>query len=207
MQVLEANTTSRAYGVSGDGNLVVGEATLPSRAFVWTPSAGMQFLTALDGSISGSARAVNFDGSIIVGTSRTAATGPAGTMWINGVPQQLFGATPNITDFTPRGVNDDGSVIAGLVGIGAFAYAGVWTPSTGAMLLSDFLDANGVTLPAGSEFTSCNALSADGLTFGGEIFIDGHRQGYVATVPGPTGSALLGVLVALKSMRRRPVED
>jgi len=71
--------TSRAYGVSVDGNVVVGWSSSPNgtynyraEAFRWTAADGMQGLGDLPGGPFDSwAQAVSGDGSVIVGTSLT----------------------------------------------------------------------------------------------------------------------------------------
>ncbi|HQU73354.1 MAG TPA: hypothetical protein PLG66_13715, partial [Calditrichia bacterium] len=75
------NPPSYAYGVSDDGNVVVGKAVNGSfQAFRWTTGEGMVNLGTLDGRPQSEAWAANRDGSVIVGTSGpvfvwTAATG------------------------------------------------------------------------------------------------------------------------------------
>lgn len=68
---LTTGTQSIAIAISGDGNVVVGEATDASgfwRAFRWTSATGMQDIGTLGGPES-VAYAASQDGSVIVGTS------------------------------------------------------------------------------------------------------------------------------------------
>jgi probable HAF family extracellular repeat protein len=77
--------TSRAYGVSADGSVVVGWSSSPNgnynyqaEAFRWTASDGMQGLGDLPGGYFDSwAWAASADGAVIVGTSLTALNNEA----------------------------------------------------------------------------------------------------------------------------------
>jgi len=109
-------------------------------------------------------------------------------MWIDGSPVELVPAIPD-SRLTPYGVSDSGTVVAGLLNLGSVGglVAGVWTQGTGMMRLSDYLVANGVTLPAGVNLETCTAVSADGLTFAGYTRAAGGigNIGFVATIPPP----------------------
>lgn len=70
---------THASAISGDGKVVIGDSVshsddaIPSRrweAFSWTASEGMRGLGYLAGDIASCANAVNYDGSVIVGTSQ-----------------------------------------------------------------------------------------------------------------------------------------
>lgn len=201
-EVLGTNVNGYGRAVSGDGRTIVGDAVFPSRAFVWTQAGGMQFLTALDGSISGGlARAVNFDGSIIVGISAAPSGARPATMWINGVPHELFSNADY--SFTPSGVSDDGSVVCGGIQAGGGAlFPGVWTPSTGVIPLADYFASNGVVVSGGHELAFCRSVSSDGRTFVGDTRSVNHIEAFVATIPSP-GSVSAGTLAALLASRRR----
>lgn len=83
---LPGDTASRGTAVSGDGLVVVGGSFTPfvgGEAFRWTEGTGMQPLGALPAGLVGSgARAVNADGSVIVGDSSQSAGGrPRAWRW------------------------------------------------------------------------------------------------------------------------------
>ncbi len=68
--------SSVAYGVSSDGNYVVGKSTLlvgfeptDSQAFIWTVNTGMNSLFGVAGESRNVARKVSDDGSVVVGQS------------------------------------------------------------------------------------------------------------------------------------------
>jgi len=175
---------TRANAISGDGTTIVGTLTNQPIAMRWTQAGGPQVLPSLGGSGDSHARAINFDGTLIVGNS-----GPTfrPTMWVNGSPIELLSAIPN-SRLTPFGMDDDGDVVAGQVqnDVGQF-FAGVWTQATGIIRLSDYLLANGVNIPAGMVLENCSAVSADGRTFAGwtNLSSPGGIQGFVATIPTP----------------------
>lgn len=64
-------------------------------------------------------------------------------------------------------VSQDGNVIVGNTSDGFTTAAFIWTAADGMMLLSDYAAAHGVTVPEGFYMMSANAISADGLTIGG----------------------------------------
>jgi probable HAF family extracellular repeat protein len=147
---------TRANQISGNGSTIVGTLTDQPRAMQWTQAGGLQMLPSLAGSGDSHARAVNFDGTLIVGNS-----GPTfrPTMWISGSPIELLSAIPN-SRMTPFGVSDNGSVAAGQVQDDSGSlFAGVWTPETLTMRLDEYLVANGVSIPAGVTLTTCTAVS------------------------------------------------
>jgi len=181
MQGLGLNTT--AYGVSGNGNVVIGEFGSAPQGFIWTQAGGRQNLIGLPGGTGATlARGINFDGSIIVGRSGPSTNLP--TMWINGVPVEL---NSNLTSggFTPNGVSDDGTVVVGQAQAPGGQFAGIWTSTTGVVRLSDYLAMNGVSIPAGVRLFNCTGVSADGRTFAGWTEGSLGIQGYVATIPTP----------------------
>jgi probable HAF family extracellular repeat protein len=168
-----------ANAVSGDGSVIVGAQD--SQAWRWT---------AQEGTVSlgfGTAQDVSADGSVIVGDPYfvedsawrwTQATGRVGL----GVPH---GAA--------RGVSADGRVVVG----GAFEGAAsggafVWTPTSGPRLIKTMLVVDfGLDL-TGWDLTLATAISSDGKTIVGQGIHDGHREAWIAVLPG-TGACDDGV--------------
>lgn len=109
-------TTSAAYGVSADGNVVVGFASTASGtvAFRWTEVGGMVALPGLTGgsSTSAIAYAVSADGSVIVGGS-SSASGPQACVWSNDIASGLGDLAGGAFDSTARDISDNGQVIVG----------------------------------------------------------------------------------------------
>lgn len=170
----------QAYGVSGDGTIVVGRATGVGQnpAFRWTAEMGMQSLGHLPGEppgAEGSANAISTDGQTIVGRSYSNAgatdqafrwTADEGMVGL-GFAGPGSGLYSDATAVTP-----DGSVIVGetrrvfnnQLHIEAFR----WTDKTGMQLLG--------SLPGDSQFSSATGLSADG-----SVVVGQGRSGWIWT--------------------------
>ena len=163
---------SGAYGMSGDGSVIVGaghstasgSATI-GEAFRWTQAGGMVGLGDLPGGDFGSiAAAASFDGSVIAGkgTYGTGGTENEAFRWTQaggmvGLGFLLPADTASaINDMTP-----DGSVLVGSSGL--TPQAAVWTQAGGWQGLGTF---------PGVPFTWSNAqaISADGSTIIGTAF-------------------------------------
>lgn len=205
--ILHGGSTSTAYGVSADGNTVVGssgESDVPQNeehAFVWTSQTGMQQLP--DGSDGALAYGISGDGNVIFGA--TYETGSP-VMWTrdpfipntwleNGLP--LPNLPPGTSPPTRAAVssNFDGSVIVG----GETGPAFIWTSSMGSVDLKTYLESLGISDSAfdGGILGSAH-ISADGTTIAGRIDFAGGGVGYyIATVPEPSTGVL--VLTGLMS--------
>lgn len=189
---------SSAFGISDDGRTIVGEsgsdASRFGEAFVWTESTGMI-------GIGGTrARAVSSDGSIVVGDLNldafvwTAATGL----------QALTPAGSNLRFRTARDVSGDGSIIVGSGIADGTTKALVWTPDRGIVRLDSLLTTLGLDV-SGWDLTSAMAISRDGSTIVGfgtpEV---GHTTIFVAVIPEPSSTLLVGLgLAAMAIMRPR----
>jgi uncharacterized membrane protein len=124
--------TSRAFGASSDGAVVVGEDGPGARkAFRWTSATGRVSLGVLPGQTSSNfsfAWSTSADGSVVVGTSETEAfrwTSAEGMVGLGGPPGGFFSHAWD--------VSADGMVIAGSIETGApFSHdAFRWTAATG----------------------------------------------------------------------------
>ncbi len=153
--------SSSAYGVSGDGSVVVGRSSSASgnQAFRWTRLGGMVGLGDLaGGTFSSSANGISADGTIIVGVSNSASgseafrwTASGGMMGLGDVVGGNFGSSANA-------ISRDGSTIVGYgtTGTGPTAVTRPirWTSSEG---MIDLRKANG-----GSMSGQAYDVSADG---------------------------------------------
>jgi uncharacterized membrane protein len=153
---------SYAFGVSGDGNVVVGWSNIGGpvnetmRAFRWTRETGMQALEHTGPAANNSmAVACSFDGSIIVGLD---------VLWSNGRVQTL--------DCTAIDISADGTVLVGHCGTEVGMPCGQsmmdmpnvdpirWSVRDGMTSLGD--------VPGGVHYGLGMAISADGSTIVGD---------------------------------------
>jgi probable HAF family extracellular repeat protein len=112
LEGLEFASSSFGHAVSGDGNVVVGyfsdrQSPNDTRAFRWTADGGLTDLGQIGCCVS-IARAVNFDGSVIVGESQTAFR------WTENGGLVSLGSLGGLGYSSATGVSDDGSVVVGL---------------------------------------------------------------------------------------------
>lgn len=154
-----ANRGSRADAVSGDGKVVVGQqedATGFTRGAQWVN--GQQSIFTGPGDAVGTAKAVNHDGSIVVGrvcnpNARTAADPTFQSAWIwttqdglKCLPVPKIRASPGpVIIAEARATSDDGSVIGGSQNVGGSndSEAVIWIDRV-PYFLKDYLQAHGV---------------------------------------------------------------
>jgi probable HAF family extracellular repeat protein len=159
---------SQAYGVSGDGSVIVGTGfagrgdplvgldAASYQAFRWTVAGGMQGLGFLQGGDTSEALAVSSDGSVIVGMASTATGGLQAFRWTAATGLVALGTLSSGGLFGSRAnaVSSDGSVVAGAsdvsFGFGAFR----WTAT-------DHMKGMGL-LPGGQYVSIAIGVSADG---------------------------------------------
>lgn len=123
---------SEAWGVSLDGNVVVGKGTSAAgeEAFRWTQTGGMESLGDLPGGVVYSAAyGVSMDGKVVVGQSNS-AEGYRAFRWVEGMGMANLGSLPGWENgkTVARGVSADGKVVAGTVCDGWYA-GGYYPPS------------------------------------------------------------------------------
>ncbi len=152
-------TAGTAFGITPDGSVIVGFASTADfqlQAFRWTAEAGIQALGAFENQMQSVARAVNADGSVIVGSASIGSPlGSTPVRWNNGVIENLESLVPNALgsalDLTP-----DASVVVGQSNSRAVRWS-----ETGIENLGIYPGGNAGTL------YSAHAVSADGDTIVG----------------------------------------
>lgn len=152
---------SRAYGISGDGMVVVGDSGPDAArgAIRWTIGAGAVELLPLPGHVKSTAYAISSDGTTVVGDSELVPV-----RWESG-PRAV---DLNIGGGIAMAASANGSVLAGAWGNSGFR----WSESTGVETLAG--------LPGGGPVTQARSLSADGSIAAGFSQTSGPLQRYRA---------------------------
>lgn len=193
-----------AQGISRDGNTMVGYVRVNTtfRAYSWSQVTGLAILSNAGDS---EARAVNPDGSIIVGAGGVSVS--TATMWRNMQPIDL-GTLPGFLSSAALCVSDDGGVVGGALGspvdVNQLPQGAIWTPERGFETLSTYLARFGVAFPEGWVASRVTGLSADGHTIVGSARNGlSPEQAFIAVVPAPSVVALPALAAIFASRRRR----
>lgn len=148
---------SKAYGVSGDGTVVVGESASSwgTEAFRWTAATEIVGLGDLSGgTFSSTARGISGDGSTIVGWS-TVADGKQAFRWTQESEMVGLGGLPGGSYLSQaQAVSFDGTVIVGASASDVAMMPFRWA-DPGPMV--------GLGLPAGAINGGANGVSGDGI--------------------------------------------
>jgi probable HAF family extracellular repeat protein len=156
---LEPGGNSAATGISADGGVIVGYASLggTQTGFRWTAAGGMVAIPRPDGMPHAWASGVSADGSYVCGWASSnppTAASTEGWRWnISGAMDTLVLAGKEVV---AKGISADGSTVVGAADNEAFA----WTAAGG-------IDGLG-GLTAAPFRSAANAISADGLVIVGD---------------------------------------
>ena len=161
-----ANTL--AWGVSADGNVVVGEL-LGGGAFRWTEATGIVGIGGLR------AFGASANGAVVVGVDNSSLA----FRWTEATGLVSLGFLPGGSDSFATDVSADGAVVVGSsTGDSPLPVprnqAFRWTQVTGMIGLGD--------LPGGDFFSVAQAVSADGAVIVGDSATDGGRTTFEAFV-------------------------
>ncbi len=201
-----------ALGMTPDGNTLVGFASGSpngTQAAIWTSTGGFEFLGDLPGgAIQAQAEAVSADGTVVVGTGRSAA-GDEAFRWTS------TGGMVGLGDLAGGGfaslaydVSADGNTVVGMATEATGNVAFIWTPGGGMQRLLDVLVAGGATGLAGWRLDSARAITPDGRFIVGLAVNPSLNQfqGFVAEltpVPLPATTWLLASAVGVLTWLRR----
>ena len=154
-----------AFGVSGNGSMVVGQANdnpgaVPALAVRWPIGSGATLVGLAPsgglGGLGGAAVAVNLDASVIVG--QTAISGSSHAWRSTGGAAVDLGSVAGATDMVPHGISGDGNVIVGTAQFPTAALPFRWTQATGPVSLG---------APANATIASATCISGDGNVVAG----------------------------------------
>ena len=152
---VSGTSESTAYGLSGDGQFVVGLAWInagAAHAFRWSQTGGTQDMGGFFSDPSSRANDVNGDGSVVVGWKNTLGGSRRGARWVNGVLQPQFSwVDPSNTSFIlgeAYGTNAAGTTIVGGTVYGGPNSAWRWDASTGLTRLLPNLPGQATTADA-----------------------------------------------------------
>jgi probable HAF family extracellular repeat protein len=190
--VVGVPTGGNATGTNTDGSVVVGWTGngMPSRAFVWTPGAGMMALQLASGELlEGSAYAVSGDGSIVAGEGRlgTPQIGTEAFVWTASTGLVGLGDLPGgFNGSGARGISADGTTVVGWSGAPNGLEAFVWRRESGIVNLRELLVSYGVPGLTGWTYVTAEGVSADGTTIvGWGTNPGGDVEGWKAVIPRP----------------------
>lgn len=170
----DSSYSSIAYGISGNGSVVVGGVTLDARSadqpFRWTESEGIiRFGSVLGGRrpLFGIASDTSADGSIVVGF----ASGINGFRWTKNEGMVELGDLPGgYVGSVANGITSDGSVVIGASNSTFGWEAFRWTSDKGMVGIGD--------LPGGYG-SSARGISDDGAIIVGESNSENHDVAFI----------------------------
>lgn len=178
--------STRANGCNQDGSVIVGWQDNPfgfRGAAVWTNGVGQRLFLEYPKKPLGEASSCSADGNWVVGLGGFQTNSQA-WRWSQSTGALLLGEL-NPTDgwnANATGISADGSVIVGYErpsGPAANGWGFIWTEENGMQNLTDYVVANGVTLPAGLVLALPTNVSADGRTFVG---LANNATGFVVRI-------------------------
>ena len=144
MQDLGAGDYSKAYGISGDGSVII--IDIYPGTYRLTQATGLQDLGTLGGSWASSSD-ISFDGSFISGSSYNSSGDPYAFRWVEGVGMEQIGTYYSFG----RGISADGNTITGFE-----------TGSAGLYRAFKWAQSSGFTYNIAGNFSQGNAVSSNG---------------------------------------------
>lgn len=176
-----AGRNSRAFGVSSNGTVLVGDADFPAGAFTrkgayrWT---GGSFTDLIPGTTPSLATTVTADGTVVVGQMGTTTSSSAFRWSTQNPTAQPIGPLPGHTAAAATGVSDNGKIVVGISNPDFLQYRGPvlgwnqgiafrWTQAKGIQDLRQILVDGGVDM-TGITLVSVTGMSRDGQTIQGQ---------------------------------------
>lgn len=196
-------SASSGWGISGDGNTVVGLGWInagSAHAINWTSGSGVVDMGSTVDDRSTRANAANYDGSVIVGWQDGETGFRQGAVWRNGV-QTLITDQNGFEVSEASDVDDSGTWVVG--GNGPSDQAWRWSESTGlqelGMLAGGFFVRGNATAISGDGSTIVGYERGFGIPTGGEGFIwrDGIGMVNLTTYVQSLGIDTQGLVLSL----------
>jgi uncharacterized membrane protein len=209
--------SSRSNDANGDGSVIAGWEGHPN-TYVWHPAVWRDGVRTILGGFddtygSAEARAVNTDGTLIVGSRWDADQRLAlATMWHwNGATwdEQTLGALPgtpaDIGNVVAEGLSDDGSIVVGFNQFSFGNFTGfIWTGETGMVGVMDFLADHDITVDPTLTVQSLTGITDDGtkiIGLGQDTYFPWSYRSFVITItPAPCpwdcgdGDGMVGIV-------------
>jgi len=189
LPVTDTTTASRANSISADGTVIGGWNDDPDTGFrrgvIWQDRVPFYPLDAMGNNV-GEAGAVSGNGQFVVGSSYSNEDGSISSWRWSAKTGEVIPIPVMPFAF---GVSDDGKTIVGASGFfddpPRAAY--IWTEANGSQLLVDYLAAQGITVPAGWDFSGgLTGVSGDGLVISGwTLFSPDGMRSFVVTIAPP----------------------
>jgi uncharacterized membrane protein len=179
-------TVSEAFGISADGEVVVGQATCgaTNTAFRWTAAEGLRAVGGYGEGMKSRASAVSADGQVITG-DMSSDTGEEAFIWTG--KRNATGLVPlrdRIYNY-PAAISADASVIVGrMYSDGVADEAFIWRPANGIQNLQSTLLSAGLDTRTW-RFSTATGVSADGQVIVGYGFkASGETEAWMLNLKG-----------------------
>jgi uncharacterized membrane protein len=163
----------QAYGISGDGQVIVGTGSNEAR--VWREGNGWSVLPSQGNFHPKDANAANHDGSVIVGFGRVGSTYEA-FRWTATAGICRLGILPGNEGSGAYASTPDGRVVVGDSRTSDGWEAFRWTEAEGMVRLGD--------IPGGEVHSDANDVSDDGNTIVGTTGVNWDSQAFIWTADG-----------------------
>lgn len=201
--------SARATAASFDGSVVAGwQDGAVRQASVWVNGV-QELIFDNNGSPAQEAFDVSGDGQWVTGIGLGGPFAAAETYRYNTVTD-TYETIPNLavgaeSRLAGAGITDDGkTIVGGTWGFGpaTFGKAIIWQDGVGTTLLSDYLAAEGITVPGGINLAFASSISSDGQWIAGWSGPGSSNPGWVVHIPEPS-SFVMVIIAALAVCRRR----
>lgn len=204
--IMDSFTHNRASAISRDGEVVFGSSFEADHGVLWRDVRGD--IRIVSPSMTGGipqVRQCSADGALMVGNFAGGSQPSYAFLWSEAALQPLTPLSGYATA-SVFGINATGGLIVGASTVDpqSPSVACMWDSTQSPIALNTYLSARGVDL-GGWTLTSCSAVSDDGTVFVGNGTYNGLSASWRATIPVPSGLAVLSAGGFMLARRRRGV--